>query len=151
MSIDLEGFDSSEKEIIEREIAEGRASLSDFVRLHPKIVTEDETARRERLSRELHEQIVNGKIDAGSVTIHKPVERDIRDLRDPALLGDAYLLDRSRGALPSTAAFCNVDNYSGEPVRYYEHYQAELRERAAAGDRFAKSVLETGQPGDSDE
>lgn len=158
------GFDSGEIEILERAAAEGDEDAKAVLRRYhipPALAmqtheTKDE--RRIRLTREHHERIVSGQLPLGPLPVHEPVTRDIRDLRDPAEHGRA-LLGRISGSVCDCADY--LDRHSELVPKFNPtgmlgavtaaQYQAELTQRAAMGNRFATSVLTTGQPGDSAE
>src|SRR6266404_9087334 len=96
----INGFDSSEIEIIEREAREGnteaRALLSGQSVDPAVIVKETKDQRRNRLIREHSARIQAGEIDIGPLPIHKHEDiADIVDHRDPSALG-ATLLDKSQ-------------------------------------------------------
>lgn len=124
---------------------------------------EDERAKRRQLARaQLQADIAAGVVDLGPITEHEPVTEDIRDKRDPIALGKA--LDQKRHGfvtikgradyLDSPSGRLEIPDYDpGESmvVETAKKHRAELEERAANGDRFAISMLETGLPGDSDE
>lgn len=123
---------------------------------------EDERAKRRKLARaQLQADIAAGAVDTGPVIEHEPVTEDIRDKRDPIALGSRLTsVSRPPGTILEIADA--VDDGLGTKVPDYDpgesmvtetakRYRAELEERAANGDRFAISMLTTGQPGDSDE
>jgi hypothetical protein len=84
---------------------------------------------------------------------------DLRDARDPEELGNALLIirdDRREWPLSMVydrhrAIMDDVVPYDPMPVDHSAAYRAELEARAALGDRFAISVLTTGEPGDEAE
>lgn len=85
--------------------------------------------------------------------------KDTRDLRNPQLLGEDLFWRRSKSK-PNKPFHVLADysnRYSKIPtypqdesmgVIQAQTYQAELHERAEQGDRYAKSILELGVPGD---
>lgn len=97
--------------------------------------------------------------------------KDIRDQRDPTALGQALIdFKGADTAYPNTNPMSVLHDslerggilYRGEQIPNYDPSetmvqstvrtrQQELRDRAARGDKYAISMLETGQPGDSDE
>ena len=117
--------------------------------------------RRILLQRLTHEAILAGRLDKGPEAEHTAVEKDIRDMRDPTELGKRIISTSVQTQSCATEAADQFDAKPKSVPRYEpsemmghhasETYQAELRARAANGDRFAISVLETGKPGDSDE
>jgi len=64
---------------------------------------------------------------------------DRRDTRDPQLLGQEYTRLRLRGVPASEACLADVPSYQQDAPEHA--YIRELRERTAAGDRFAASFL----------
>lgn len=162
---EFEGLDSAEREILEREIAEGHYRPLKAVSIEE---LEGEDDRKARLRREHHEAIVAGKIDIGPITKHEHITEDIRDMRDPTALADrlddlTLAADRHYGdEATAVQVYVYADNrqlLDGVP-RYdpgesmvtetAKSYRQELVDRAADGDRFAISMLTTGKPGDSD-
>lgn len=168
---DLRSFDTSELEIIEREAREGNPQARAILvgGLKPSAqdtmsakLSETKDQRRKRLTAEHHAKIVSGAIDIGPITVHTGVQTDVRDKRDPAVLG-VQVLDRAQkygsilngsDYLDSPSGRMETPEYDpGESRATYtaRAYRQELEERAAQGDKFAISVLTTGQPGDSSE
>lgn len=55
------------------------------------------------------------ELEIALVAAEAPVLRDIRDMRDPARLGEAYLKARQVGASVATAVNRKVKNYVDRP------------------------------------
>lgn len=166
---ELRGFDSSEREIILREAREGNPQAQAVLAaggtitkpVQPQAVNgETRDQQRKRLTAEHHAKIVSGEIDLGPTTVHTGVQTDVRDKRDPAHLGMVILAHAEKTPICKYATY--VDHGGGVAIREYDpgesratftarKYRDELEERAAEGDKFAISVLTTGQPGDSGE
>lgn len=122
------------------------------------------TERSRRIAQlTLHEEIAAGIVDIGPPTKHAPITEDVRDKRDPKVLGEVVIglvTHRSDIGLATQAQdmiaklrihirdYKSDDSLGKETVRVR---RAELHARAAEGDKFAISMLTTGEPGDSDE
>lgn len=123
--------------------------------------------QRKRMSQELHERIVRGEVDLGPAghaldpLSQQPIRND-RDKFDPCDLGSAISTVARNLGIPYRQAadelyagkHGDVMEFQGTGMLGAEtaaRYQAELRERAGRGDKYAISMLTTGQPGDSDE
>jgi hypothetical protein len=84
---------------------------------------------------------------------------DNRDNRDPQKIGEMLarrheLVGGRYSRLADQLPLYDIPNYDpGESVVTLtaKTYQAELMDRADRGDRYARSMLERGEPGDSDE
>lgn len=85
----------------------------------------------------------------------------MRDLRDPQILGEhmqrlrgyanEHNLSRSFHEVADAVRAAKIADYSHTELLSTitaKEYQQELQEKAARGDRYAKSMLERGEPGD---
>lgn len=142
-----------------------------------EIVSKISDEERKRLAAEHRAKVASGEIDIGPKPHHEPTDPSIRaDRRDPQAIGEK-LMEIRRATMPATNGNANGAAYAGvgpslsaladehmsallavPDVSHNETtvvgtaraYRQELEERAAKGDKFAISMLTTGQPGDSD-
>lgn len=165
----IRDFDSGEWEIIEREARDGNAAARALLIVgRDADGSESREQRRRRLTLEHHEAIVSGAVDIGPITVHTGVQQDVRDKRDPSKLGEVILdVRRDHDIVSEDYRVLSVvlddiipgirldvaDYNPGESRATFtaRAYRKELEERALDGDKFAISVLTTGQPGDSGE
>lgn len=73
------------------------------------------------------------------------------DQRDPALLGHALQAMQENGDTLSQTYDRNahrlekIADYDPRPVRHHEDYRRELLQRTLEGDKYARSMLESGE------
>lgn len=128
----------------------------------PDPVSQFTTEQRATAQTYLHQAIEDGTVDIGPQTVGVLVSGRHNDARDPQELGIVLLscADSFREGLPRHGPSLSevydkhvdhlfVPDFNPAPVDHSAHYQEELEQRAAGGDKFAQQLLDARARGEN--
>lgn len=119
-------------------------------KVRPEVKSSKTDAEKAEARAALARQIEGGYIDLGPQIEHEPQTEDIRDLRDPVSIGSTILrTNRADSGGSLSFKYDKLDDlgllpnitYRGDFIDHTAERDAELRERAEKGDKFAAAIL----------